>query len=305
MTEFRRSEVRAGAGRRVSGVIVRYSTEAIMPWGRETFEPGSLTWPADIRLNLHHDRANPVAVLGRSMTLDDGPNELRMSAELPDTQAANDALKLIAGGIMTGISAEFIVENERKEGDLRIITAASLRGVSLVDAPAYPDSLVQLRRRGIPSRLTAKLPTGKRLGCRCQPAGCSSVEYGKDAFKAVVDGDDQVLAVKGSYGEPVAARSRGGVKLAVDEDGSLDISIDLSADDADAIKAMADKVPVVVRPYADEAASVKNQVGEVMHYESVKLRGLIIGTSDLTAGLTPVAFQDRPAESKRRRVLLW
>ena len=48
---------------------------------------------------------------------------------------------------MTGLSVEFRALAERREGGLRVIEAAELRGIGIVRSPSYEDSRVEARRQ--------------------------------------------------------------------------------------------------------------------------------------------------------------
>ena len=139
----------------VSGVLLRYGDVATLPWGRERFEPGAFgdVTRADVILNSHHERARPLARTGGGgLELIDTREALNIRATLPITQDANDTIALILGGVLRGLSLEFSAVAERMEGQTRIVERAELRGLAVVDRPAYSDSLVQaraeLRRRG-------------------------------------------------------------------------------------------------------------------------------------------------------------
>lgn len=142
--EFRRVELRrVGESRAVEGTVVRYGDIAdIAGVFRETFEAGSLTI-RDATLNVQHERSMIVARQGAGLEFEDGRESLTMKAELANTRVADDALEAIDAGLFRGLSMEFIVEREtwdESETPLRTVSAAELRGVGIVDTPAYPAS---------------------------------------------------------------------------------------------------------------------------------------------------------------------
>ena len=149
--ERRYCELRGGGeGRSLAGALVRYGDVAVLPWGvRERIEPGAFgadVVESDVVLNVHHDRSRPIArTQGGGLELTDGADALAMSADLPETREADDALALVRAGVLRGLSVEFRVLDERLENGTRVITRARLEGAGVVDKPAYPASKVQAR----------------------------------------------------------------------------------------------------------------------------------------------------------------
>ena len=148
--ERRFCELRAdGAGRRVSGVAIRYGDVATVFGQQERFEAGAFgdLGAADIRLTLHHDRNRPMAATsGGGLTLADSIEALRFEATLPECRDADDCLALVKARVLTGASIEFWPVTESLEGGVRVIRQAELRGLSIVDRPAYTESQVSARR---------------------------------------------------------------------------------------------------------------------------------------------------------------
>ena len=87
----------------------------------------------------------PLPRTGAGLTMTDTAEALRFDADLPATRAADDVLELVRTGVLRGASIEFESTRERMEGDLRIIERATLKGVSIVDTPAYSDSEIEAR----------------------------------------------------------------------------------------------------------------------------------------------------------------
>lgn len=134
-------------GRRLTGVVVRYGDVADLGAFRERIEPGAFPDLSDVMLNLQHDRTRPLARTdGGGMALTDGPEALTMTAELPATRDAEDALALVQSGVLRGLSIGFVPETMRDEGDdLYVIERGRLDHVALVDRPAYEASSVSAR----------------------------------------------------------------------------------------------------------------------------------------------------------------
>ena len=88
-TEFRQE------GRRLLGTVIKYGDVSRQPWGTERFEPGAFQPIGDVILNAHHERSRPLARVGGGLTLEDSPQALTMTAELPNTREADDVLELV------------------------------------------------------------------------------------------------------------------------------------------------------------------------------------------------------------------
>ena len=126
-------------GRILTGIALRYGDVA--PEFRERFAPGSLAPVPAVPLNLQHD-AGLVILEAGAYELTDGPESLEVRAELPERSAA---VQLVRRRALSGFSIEFHAREERSEGGLRVISAATLTGLALVDRGAYPGSKAELR----------------------------------------------------------------------------------------------------------------------------------------------------------------
>ena len=160
MTVERRAggEVRI-AGRTLSGTAMPYGT--VSPDFRERFDPGAFgNVPANLALNLQHD---PGTVLVPAVRLTDSPVALSVSATLPDGAAA---LSLVRRGALRGFSVEFNPRAERREDGVRVIQAATLTGLALVDRPAYPAAGAEVRARS-GRRMRSSVPYDRSLACEC------------------------------------------------------------------------------------------------------------------------------------------
>ena len=144
--ERRYSPIQAD-GRRLSGVAVRYGEIAALPFGRETFIAGAFGDVAglDVILRFQHNRDRPIARTPATLQLVDGPDALRIAAQLPETREADDALKLVRAGVLRGLSLEFRAGNAPIIDGVRTVRRAGLLGLGLVDQPAYLGSTVEAR----------------------------------------------------------------------------------------------------------------------------------------------------------------
>ena len=151
-TERRFVELRQ-EGRTLSGVAIAYGSEAKIRSFRERFNAGAFgdVSGLDVILNRQHDRARPLARTGGGgLELRDSAERLEIAADLPETRGADDVLTLVGAGILRGLSLEFVAIRETWQGNLRTILRATLRGVGIVDRPAYPDSAISVATRHKP-----------------------------------------------------------------------------------------------------------------------------------------------------------
>ena len=138
-------EVRV-AGRRLSGIAIKYGATSASH--RERFEPGSLRLDDQVILDWEHNQLVALAwTPGGGLELVDGPDEMRMVAELPPLPAADKALEEVRAGRVSGLSVRFRPVRERRENGIRIIEEALLRGIAITRAPSYQDSRVEARSR--------------------------------------------------------------------------------------------------------------------------------------------------------------
>ena len=136
-------ELRQEGERVIKGTALRYGDIADLYFGKERFTSGAFKWN-DVILNVQHQRTQPLArTNGGGLEIINDSKELSIRATLPDTTLANDTLKLIQGGVLRGLSIEFIPEEETKIDGVNEIRAATLYGVGIVDTPAYPDSILR------------------------------------------------------------------------------------------------------------------------------------------------------------------
>ena len=138
-------ELRYDGERTISGVALRYGDIAEIFGEREQFRAGAFgdISRADIILNLQHSRDRIIARTGGAgLSLEDSAAELRVSAELLTTSDGNDALELVRKRALRGFSIEFLPISIERDGGTVIITKADLRGLALVDRPAYKESKV-------------------------------------------------------------------------------------------------------------------------------------------------------------------
>lgn len=311
-TEVRFSELRAD-GRRLSGVAMPYNT--VSPGHREKFLPGAFAGRlADVALDVQHDRRRIIARTGGGgLELRDTPAALLMQATLPETREANDTLTLVRQKVLRGLSVEFVSLRESYAGGVRVIEQAALPALSVVDAGSYPGTDVEARRtewrrtRGI---VRGRIPKERSLSCGCHRGTCTTVRFGKRAFRRSLDDPDtEILAVSGEFSRALASRKRGTLRLN-DVDDELAFLIDVPDTTAGRdLLELADAVPLLGRPYFDQAASVFEEIDGVARYSHVALRAIIIGPSDADTGwpeldVQPLRDTEPLMPVARRRVWL-
>ena len=230
MSEKRYCELRA-EGRILSGVGITYGDIAVLPFGRERFQAGAFPTVAtsDVILNASHDRGRPLARTGGGgLVLTDTAKELSIRADLAPTREADDTLTLVRAGVLRGISLEFIARSERREGNVRVIERADLRGLGVVDRPAYGGSLVSAREevrqrgRGLTGRFDYNTPTVLRNRGRRRK---QTVRPGAFRF-AIEDETREINLLLGrNYDQPLASKQAGTLTL-IDNPEALEFFVD-------------------------------------------------------------------------------
>ena len=298
MTEHRFREIRV-QGRRLSGVLMPYNTEAVVEGVRERFLPRAFApVPALLDLNLQHDAK---IIMVKDAELIDTEQELRVLADLDPDGAAS---RLVRRGTLAGLSVEFAAQREQVVNGVRVVELATLAGAGLVDQGAYDKAVVEVRAKG---RTVKGIFPGwqKRAECRCQGDDCEAVIFDRGAFDAALeDPGREVLGVAGNYDAPVASRRRGSLRIEQTDTG-VKVEIDLTDGTASA-KAVEDAAAVgdiYTRPYIDLGRSQYVDEGEpgqkIRRFSLAWLRAVVIGASDAVDGLTAakiVAAAGRSAE---------
>ena len=145
---FAALEVRAADGGQVEGIAMPYGREAdIAGVFRESVDPGAFGTIRDVILNLMHDRREPLArTEGGGLDLEDGAEALRLRADIPEYRS--DVRDQVKRRILRGFSVEMEVKAEDwPTPDKRIIRAATLWNIGLVDRPAYDDATAAIAKR--------------------------------------------------------------------------------------------------------------------------------------------------------------
>ena len=304
---IRPAEVRA-EGRRLSGTVLDYADAS--PSHRERFEPGAIVMAGTVPLNLRHDRMVAVAWHpGGGMTLEADETALRMKAELPDIPAADVALDRVraAGGRM-GLSVEFRAMRERRDGLLRVIEAAELRGIGIVPNPSYPASRVEARAR----RARGRIPYRSPLPCECSAGSCDQVLIESIDF----DKHRDLIAIAGDYKRAIASRKRGTLSVENTRDGlMIGLAAEAFATPAGReIVEQADAVPIIARPiFIPEESEFSEGPDGLATYKRMRVKAILIGATDNSEGWPEIEFGEERAAietpplpiTERRRLPLW
>ena len=136
----------------IEGIAMPYGSVARIAGAfDESVEPGAFgdVAAADVILNRMHQRSEPIARTGKGgLTLTDSPTELRVRAEIPDYRG--DLRDMVSRGILAGFSVEMHVKAEDwPAADRRIIQAARLTGIGLVDRAAYGKATAAIAKRAM------------------------------------------------------------------------------------------------------------------------------------------------------------
>ena len=296
---FRATEFRT-EGRRLSGQIIAYADTS--PSHRERFLPGAFTFDA-VPLNYRH---NQLCAIGwhpdGGVEIRDTEAALTMAADLPPLPAADRALKEVRAGSLSGLSVEFVCEKDRREAGIRIIERARLVGVGLVDAPSYPGSVVEARRREMRGpepdderqywsnrrrAVSGKMPLGSIAGCRCQGKDCNQVKFLPGAWeKAIADaasGELDISATTGSNNVEniLGSTKKGTLQLIATEDGGVGFSIAQTRVPALlALLAASETAAPIARPIIDNELSVfEDEIidGELVRvYSEIALKSILV-----------------------------
>ena len=134
----------------VEGTVIRYGDVAdIGGWFTEEFRAGWVTnWSDLMIVNRMHKRDQPLATSERGLVCKDSPKEMTQETILPDTTYGRDAATEVDLGLLRGLSLEFLVDKDEYDykKDHRVVVKGRMFGFGIVDRPAYPDSIAQIKR---------------------------------------------------------------------------------------------------------------------------------------------------------------
>jgi len=126
--------------RTISGRIVTFDEPANTSAGRTIFAKGSVK-PANVKLNLEHDRTRPI---GRTLSMTESEDGSGIDAvfKIANTSAGSDAIEEALSGLRDGFSVGVNVSEYDSEDGAMVIKASDLVEVSLVTEPAVRSARV-------------------------------------------------------------------------------------------------------------------------------------------------------------------
>jgi uncharacterized protein len=130
-----------GDRRTISGKIAPYGEVGNTSAGRVVFAENSITVaePSKIKLLMQHDNSKPV---GRMQSVTSNKTGLYASFKVSASTRGSDAILLAQEQLMDGLSVGVEVDDSRQEKDYLLVTAATLKEVSLVESAAFPSAAV-------------------------------------------------------------------------------------------------------------------------------------------------------------------
>lgn len=145
-------ELRGGDGRTLTGLAAPFNAPADIYEGGHQFSESiaagafarTITQRGG-RVALHavHDTSRKLP-LGRTESMVEAADGLRIEARISKTQAGDEVLELIKDGALSGLSIGFspVREQWSKDGKTRTLQEIALREISVVDQPAYASAQI-------------------------------------------------------------------------------------------------------------------------------------------------------------------
>jgi len=130
-----------GERRTIAGKIAPYGEIGNTSAGRVVFAENSITVPevSKVKLLMQHDNSKPV---GRMQSVTSNKTGLYASFKVSASSRGSDAILLAQEQLMDGLSVGVEVDDSRQEKDYLLVTAATLKEVSLVESAAFPSAAV-------------------------------------------------------------------------------------------------------------------------------------------------------------------
>jgi len=134
--------VDSGDRRTISGKIAPYGEVGYTSAGKVVFAEGSISAPepSRVKLLMSHDNSKPV---GRMQSITSSKDGLYASFKVSASSRGSDAILLAQEQLMDGLSVGVEVTASKPQKDYLLVTAATLREVSLVESAAFASAAVQ------------------------------------------------------------------------------------------------------------------------------------------------------------------
>ena len=127
--------------RELSGRIVTWNEEGVTSSGSTLFKEGSITLGNTTKLLLEHRRESPIGFL-KSYKV--GKEGIDAVFSIGNTTAGSDALVEASTGLRDGFSVGVIAEKYKNVDGVLVVSASSLKEVSLVTDPAIASAKVEI-----------------------------------------------------------------------------------------------------------------------------------------------------------------
>jgi HK97 family phage prohead protease len=131
-----------GESRMIAGKIAPYGEVGYTSAGKVVFQEGSINIPNvdKVKLLMSHDNSK---VVGRMRTVESKKDGMYASFSVSRSTAGSDAILLAQEQLMDGLSVGVEVSASEPKSDYLLVTAATLREVSLVESAAFSSAAVQ------------------------------------------------------------------------------------------------------------------------------------------------------------------
>jgi HK97 family phage prohead protease len=131
-----------GESRMIAGKIAPYGEVGYTSAGKVVFQEGSINIPNvdKVKLLMSHDNSK---VVGRMRSVESKKDGMYASFSVSRSTAGSDAILLAQEQLMDGLSVGVEVSASEPKSDYLLVTAATLREVSLVESAAFSSAAVQ------------------------------------------------------------------------------------------------------------------------------------------------------------------
>ena len=138
--ECREDETRAGPGRIVGTIL---ETGRVAADRQEVFTPGAPIFPSTGIELLRGHRGEAILTFDPIV---DG-SEIRVDAQLPDTQLGRQVATEVRSGARSALSVEFVSLDEARVQGVRELRSALIQAAALVPLGSYDQARAEVRHR--------------------------------------------------------------------------------------------------------------------------------------------------------------